>query len=261
MLPAAAAAQDWTMPWTDPRDRPARVDVSLSGGYAMPTDWTDRVVLGSTSSATGVFEQVLVPNLRVDAGPVVGAAVSYWKAKYGVRVNVARSAGSLVSAGAAIADVNTWSYDVRGAIGMLDYTPTRIAWPYFFIGLGGVTYDLSRTIAPPLSTFIERQPTTSLDRLAVILRGGREFLLQVDELDLETVPALSIGVGTDFRLPLGPGGVGVRVEVSDQISPSPLEIRLHELSGLGAGESSVPVDFDLVHNLRASAGLVIQFGR
>ena len=260
--PCAAGAQDWSLPWSDGRDRPGRVDLNLSGGYVMPTDWTDLVVLGTTSSATGVFEQVFVNDLRVEPGPVFGASLTYWKWKYGFRVNVARSDASLVSGGNHIADVNTWFYDVRGAIGLVDYKPTRLAWPYAFFGLGAITYDLSKTISPPLTTFIERQRTLAAERIVVIDRGGRQFLLQEDELGLDTVPAFNVGVGTDFRVPLGAGGVGVRFEVSDHVSPSPLSIKLHEIGGFGDVDvEPLPVRFGAVHHLRASAGLVLQFGR
>jgi hypothetical protein len=261
LLPGPAFAQDWNMPWSDPRDRPPRVDISLSGGYVMPTDWSDLVLLGSTSPATGILEQVLLRDLRVEPGPVFGASATYWRAKYGFRVSVARSEGSLVSAGDTLADVDSWFYDVRGAIGMLDYAPTRVAWPYFFIGFGAITYDLSQPISPPLTTFIEHRPSPPLQNPIIIDRGGRQFLLEVDELGLETVFAFSFGVGTDFRVPLAGGGVGIRLEVADHVAPSPVGIRLHDLGSFGQPASTVVIGSDAVHHLRASVGLVIQFGR
>jgi len=260
-LPGAAAAQDWSMPWSDPRDRPGRVDVSVSGGYVMPTDWSDLVVLGSTSAATGAFEQILLRDLRIEPAQVFGVSATYWKAKYGFRVNVARSDSSLVSGDDALVDVKTWFYDVRGAIGMMDYEPSRLAWPYFFVGLGAITYDLSHSIGPQLTTFVDRARTVPADKLVVIDRGGQQFLLEIDELGLETVPAFDIGVGTDFRIPTGPGGIGLRIEVSDHISQSPLGVRLHELAGIGEPSVPVRVGFGAVHHLRATAGLVLQFGR
>ena len=58
-LPGAALAQgDWNQPWSDPRDRPPRVDLSLSGGYDMASDWSSLTLLGTSSPATGVVEQV-----------------------------------------------------------------------------------------------------------------------------------------------------------------------------------------------------------
>lgn len=88
---------------------------------------------------------------------------------------------------------------------------------------GGVTYDLSRTISPPLLTFIERGPSRSSEArrdVVVIDDTGRQVLLAIDELNLETVFAVNFGAGTDFRIPLGPAGIGVRLE-SPTTSPSP----------------------------------------
>src|SRR5688572_22669090 len=47
LLPCAAAAQGWNQPWSDPRDRPPRIDLSVTAGMIAPTDWSDLVVLGS----------------------------------------------------------------------------------------------------------------------------------------------------------------------------------------------------------------------
>jgi hypothetical protein len=59
MLPAVAGGQDWKMPWSDERDRLPRVDLSVTAGFLAPTDWSDVVLLGSLSSASGVLEQML----------------------------------------------------------------------------------------------------------------------------------------------------------------------------------------------------------
>ena len=83
---------------------------------------------------------------------------------------------------------------------------------------------MDRTITPPLLTFIERagaRPQGNGDIL-ITEDGGRQFLLSVDELGSETVFAFNFGVGTDFRIPVGGGGVGVRLEVSDHVASSPL---------------------------------------
>src|SRR5688500_11467166 len=83
MVPAAAGAQDdWSQPWYDPRDRPPRVDLSVSVGLLAPTDWSDLVLLGSTSPVTGILEQVLVRDLRVEPDRVFEGTVTYWRAKY-----------------------------------------------------------------------------------------------------------------------------------------------------------------------------------
>jgi hypothetical protein len=277
LLPCSAAAQGWSQPWSDPRDRPPRIDLSVTAGMIAPTDWSDLVVLGSISPASGALEQVLVRDLRVEPESVFGAAVTYWRDRYGFRAHGAVSRSSIV-AGAPLeaavpleappgelraAGVDSWFYDVRGAIGLVEYSPARLALPYVFLGFGGITYDMDRTITPPLLTFIERasvRPQGNGDIL-VTEDGGREFLLSVDELGMETVFAFNFGVGTDFRIPLGGGGVGVRLELSDHVAPSPLGLRIRELGRSGGLSSGAAVKFGLVHHLRLAAGLVVQVGR
>jgi hypothetical protein len=245
--------------------------LSVSAGVLSPTDWSDLVVLGSISPATGALEQVLVRDLRVEPESVFGAAVTYWRDRYGFRVHGALSRSSVVSGPALdgrvgelrAASVDSWFYDVRGAVGLVDYTPTRLAWPYVFLGFGGITYDLDRTIAPPLLTFLERaatRPQGSGD-IIVVEDDGREFLLSVDEIGLETVYAFTFGVGTDFRIPVGGGGLGLRVEFSDHVSPSPLGLRIRELGRAGGLTSDDAVSFGVVHHLRLAAGVVVQIGR
>jgi hypothetical protein len=272
LLSSSAYAQGWSQPWDDPMDRPPRVDVSASMGFVMPSNWSNLVLLGSISSGTGVFEQVLARDLRVEPDKAFGAAVTYWRARYGFRVQTDFSR-SFLRIGAvplgqsqlSISDgqpesvrIKTWMYDMRGVIGLLEYEPGRLAWPYVFFGGGGITYDLARTVSPPL-TFITQGPSRTGAADIVITRDqGRQFVLSEDELGLKTVFAGNFGVGTDFRLPLGPAGVGVRLELSDRVAQSPLRLRITELGGF-AGEDRVR--FDLVHHLSATAGFVVQFGR
>jgi hypothetical protein len=269
-LSPPASAQDWTQPWADPQDRPPRVDISASFGFMTPTDWSDLVLLGTLSSASGVLEQVLVRDLRVEPHTDFGGALTYWRGRYGVRAQAGLSRSSLVIGGPPFdefptdeeslrIDIDTWSYDVRGAIGFLEYEPRRLVWPYAFFGLGGITYDLERTIRPPLLTFIEHPPAGPAPQR--IFDDSREFLLAVDEIGLETVFAFSLGLGTDFRIPLGPAGIGVRLEVSDQIAPSPVGLRIGELRRTQPLNTDTGVQFGLVHHLRASAGFVLQIGR
>jgi hypothetical protein len=274
VLPAPTAAQDWSQPWADPQDRPPRVDVSASLGFLAPTDWSDLVLLGSISSTSGVLEQVLVRDLRVKADKEFGAAVTYWQGRYGLRVRGAFSSSSVaiggplpsISAGiddVVSVDVDTWLYDVGGAIGFLEYAPQRWVWPYAFVGIGGVTYDLARRVSPPLLTFIERSRPGADGRREVVIvdEDSREFLLAIDELDTETVFALNFGVGTDFRIPLGPTGIGMRLELSDHVTTSPVGLRIGDLRRAHALTSDSGVEFALVHHFRASAGFVLQFGR
>jgi hypothetical protein len=274
LLPSVSAAQNWDEPWSDPRDRPTRLDLSVSAGMLAPTDWSDLVLLGTLSSATGVLEQVIVRDVRVDPSSLFGGAVTYWRDRYGFRVQAELSRSSLMIGGDSLdgqgsgpdfaaADVNSWLYDVRGAVGFLPYSPGRNVWPYAFLGFGGITYDVQPTLTPPLLTFVERGRTRpdGSGGIIIIDDDGREFLLAVDELALESEFAFSFGVGTDLRLPFGGGGVGLRLEVSDHMSGSPLSVRIRELGSSGGLGGDDVVEFGTVHHLRAAVGLVLQIGR
>jgi hypothetical protein len=274
LLSSSAFAQDWSQPWDDPMDRPPRVDLSASMGFVMPTNWSNLVLLGSISSGSGIFEQVLARDLRVEPDKAFGAAVTYWRARYGFRVQTdfsrsflrisgAPLGGSQLSIGDSQSEsvrIKTWLYDVRGVIGLLEYEPRRLAWPYVFFGMGGITYDLARTVSPPL-TILEHGVSGTGDAIVIIRDRGRQFVLSEDELGLKTVFSGNFGVGTDFRIPLGPGGLGVRLELSDRVAPSPLRLRIAELSPAGGFVGDDVVRFGLVHHLSATAGLVLQFGR
>jgi hypothetical protein len=259
LLPAWTSAQPLPQPWADPQDS-TRVDLSGSVSLLSPTDWSNLVLLGSISSA-GVIEQTLARELQVDAGKAYGGAVTYWEGRYGLRVQGGYSKSSLRISSAPIVGIKTWLYDVRGVIGALDYRTSRKVLPYGFVGFGGITYDLASTVSPPL-TFITQAPAVATGQTVIIVADrGRQFLLSEDELDVKTVFAVNVGVGTDFRLPLGPGGVALRVELSDHIAPSPLGLRINQLSGRGAFISDSGVRFGAVHHLSATAGVVVQIGR
>jgi hypothetical protein len=276
LLPSPVAAQQWGQPWADPDDRPARVDISASVGFLAPTDWSDLVLLGTISSATGVLEQVLVRDLRVNADEEFAGAVTYWRGRYGFRVQGGFSNSAVVIGGPLTdafgppstadvlsIDVDTYMYDIRGAIGFLEYSPQRWVLPYGFFGMGGITYDLAQRVSPPLLTFVERsrtRPDGSRD-VFIVEDDGREFLLAIDELGTETVFAFNFGVGADFRIPLGPAGVGLRLELSDHIASSPVGLRIADLRRSGLLASSTDASFGPVHHLRAAAGFVVQIGR
>jgi hypothetical protein len=275
LVSSSAFAQGWSQPWDDPMDRPPRVDVSGSMGFVMPSNWSNLVLLGSISSGAGIFEQVLARDLRVEPDRAFGAAVTYWRSRYGFRVQTDFSRSFLRIGGAplvgstpSIGDsqpeavrIKTWLYDMRGVIGLLEYEPRRLAWPYVFFGVGGITYDLARTVSPPL-TFIQQSPSlTGANTIVIIRDQGRQFVLSEDELGLKTVFAGNFGVGTDFRIPLGPGGLGVRLELSDRVARSPLHLRITELGSAGGFVGDDVVRFGLVHHLSATAGFVVQFGR
>jgi hypothetical protein len=267
-LPTDAAAQrDLFAPPLEPK----HVDVSGSVGFRLSTDWSDLVLLGSVSPVTGAFEQVLARDLIVVPGKAFDATVMYWEGRYGFRAHggysqsclaVGRHCGqipNLAGAPGSAVDVTIASYDIGGAIGLIDYKRDLWVWPYFFVGLGGITYDLSQNVDPPLGMFIERRRSASVDRQIVLARD-RTDVIAIDELGIETKLAFNFGIGTDFRVPLGPAGVGVRFEASDYVHASPLNLRVADVDAVNRGAGG-RIAFGPVHNLRASAGVVIQFGR
>lgn len=251
---------------------PKRVDLSGSGGFLLSTDWSDLVLLGAVSTVSGTLEQVLVRDLVVRPRPVFDAVVTYWEGQYGFRTHigfarscltVARTCGELTGPAGRVSsvDVTTWMYDIGGAIGLIDYRRDTWVWPYVFLGFGGVTYDLEQTVGPPL-TFIERSPPlVGGDRIIISRDDPDPLLITTDELNVETRFAVNLGVGTDVRIPVGPPSVGFRLEVSDHIHRSPIDIRVVQIDAFTRVRGDTRLDFGFVHNLRAAAGLVVQFGR
>lgn len=245
---------------------PRRVDVSGAGGFLLSSDWSDLVLLGSVSGATGAFEQVLARDLVVEPGPVFDTAVTYWEGRYGFRahggfarscLSTNRSCATGLGQAVGTVDVDTYIYDVGGAIGLVDYDRNRKVWPYVFMGMGAVTYDLEHGVGPPLDV-IERRPPAGGS--TVIIAEPSQSLIVIEELALETKFTWNFGVGTDFRVPLPGGSVGVRLEISDHVHDSPVKIETANLEGV-TPVRDVDADFGWVHNLRAAVGLVVQFGR
>jgi opacity protein-like surface antigen len=267
-VPAPAAAQ-WD-PFNPPRD-PKHVDVSGSAGMRLSTDWSDLILLGSVSPVTGAFEQVLARDLVFVPGPVFDATVMYWEGRYGFRAHggfsrrclaVGTRCGAIATLGGPTrgsVDVDASYYDVGGAVGLVDYRRNPWVWPYVFFGLGGVTYDVKQTVSPPLQMFIESRPPVS-PQITVATDRRAPLLISIDELGLETKFAVNFGLGTDFRIPLGAAGVGLRLELSDNVHESPLRIRIAEVNGRRGDDVAQP-NLRIVHNLRASAGVVLHFGR
>jgi len=266
-LPSKAAAQ-WD-PFNPPRD-PRHVDVSGSAGLRLSTDWSDLILFGTVSPATGVLEQVLARDLVFVPGPVFDGTVTYWEGRYGFRAHggfsrrclaVARRCGAIptldgVTQGSV--DVDASYYDVGGAIGLVEYHRNPWVWPYTFFGVGGVTYDIKQSVSPPLQMFIERRPPAT-PQVTITSDRSRPVLIAIDELGLETKFAFNFGIGTDFRVPLGAAGVGLRFELSDNVHESPLRIRVVDVNAFTDNDVVQP-NARFVHNLRASGGVVLHFG-
>ena len=267
-LSTSVLAQTLPEPWADPYDQPGRVDLSFSVGSFLPTDWSDLVVLGSMSPSTGVLEQVLVRDVQVNPDTEVDGAVTYWRGRYGFRIQAGLAKSSVTIGGPVLdapddmkIDMDTWSYDVRGVVGLVEYAPHRRLWPYGFFGLGGITYDLDRAIRPSLMTFIERPPVSGGPPTIIIQDDNDQLLLAVDQLKTESVFTVSYGIGTDIRIPVAGGGIGLRLELSDQVAQSPVGLRIGEIRHTRPLAADTGVEFGLVHHFRAAAGIVVQVGR
>src|SRR5438093_3115016 len=136
-LSSSVSAQNLPQPWADPEDRPPHVDVSASAGVLMPTNWSSLVLLGSISSASGILEQVLSRELRVQTDKAYSGAVTYWEGRYGFRVQADYSRSSLKISSAPLGapsgqsgtslkvPVKTWLYDARGVIAFVEHDQGR----------------------------------------------------------------------------------------------------------------------------------------
>src|SRR5262249_11483481 len=149
-------------------------------------------------------------DVHVKTDTEFAAAATYWRSRYGFRVHTAFSRSTLqvsdavvvgaASPAASASDINsvgidTWLYDIGGAIGFVEYSPGRSVWPYGFVGVGGITYNLKQTIPPPL-TFVGQAPSQPAvgRNTTVIVGDGRQFLLTTNALSQETVFEVNVGM-------------------------------------------------------------------
>lgn len=276
---APATAQQGDL-WEE-YEGPRRLEISVSGGVFLSTDWSNLVFLEAVGAVGQAQQQVLLRQLR--APPEFGgsASVTYWKGRYGFRVH-----GGFVSSCVTTGNgcngtstpeqttlerteigMNQWTYGVQGVIGLREFTPEQVFRPYLVFGAGGVTYDLDEPLSTVLPGPIERTEPTVIGNgdQTVVITDPSTFLFSMDEVGLATQFALNLGVGTDFRIPIGPGGLGLRLELSDNINQSPLTLRVaridggffsHEFDGI----DEIEFDRRSVHNWRLSAGLLFEFG-
>lgn len=275
-LPAAAQQRDLWIEYDGPR----RLEIAVGGGMYLSTDWSDLVFLESVSREGGVQRQVLLRELAMAPEFGANAAVTYWRGRYGFRVHAGFARSCLTNAsrcderaatgpnglGPVDIDMDAWSYGVQGVVGLIEHTQAQWFRPYLVVGAGGVTYDLER----PLSTLLPT-PITSTGPAQIGSGSTRlhvpddplTFLIASDEVGLETKFALNLGVGTDFRIPVGPGGVSLRLELADMISQSPVALRVVHVDGTPFRARSLDeVEFNgrTVHNWRLSAGIAFEFG-
>jgi hypothetical protein len=267
--------------WEDDEERPRRLDVSLSAGRLLSSDWSDLVVLGTLG---GVVERVLLRDLAFAPGAAVDLAITYWEGRYGFRVHagMARSCVAiggdcdLVPAflggpdGAALIpgdiDADAWLLDIGGAVSLLRPGRDRDFRPFVFFGLGGVAYDLDGAVRFLLPTFIELggEPgriALDPDGNIVVIADGAPFLVSVDEPGFEVMFTGVLGLGADVRIPVGDGSLGLRFELADHVTRSPLDVRLAGLVDdfhfSRRDVEDVRFDFGTVHNLRLNVGIVL----
>lgn len=282
--PAAAQADTTRFErlWQGDYDGPRRLELSVNGGYAWSTDWSNRVALQVFSPQGAVHQQVLLRNVSIAPGEGVGAAVTYWRGRHGFRVSAGYNQACLTTgsrctngdtptpggATLAIAEVpmDVWRYGVEGMIGLRSWEGSRFFRPYLLVGAGGVTYDPDGDALPFIPGDFETivQPGGTPNSV-VVTRNETMLLVSTSELGLEHVFGATIGVGMDLRLPVGPGGLGLRFEFADHITSSPFSVRVARLDSQGrryAGADGDDIVFrkDGIHNLRFTAGVTLELG-
>jgi hypothetical protein len=151
---------------------------------------------------------------------------------------------------------------VEGLIGLRNFEGSRLFRPYLLVGAGGITYDPDSNALPFIPGSFETviEPTDNANTV-VVRRGETMLLVSTSELGLEHVFGATIGVGMDLRIPLGTGGLGVRLEFADHITSSPFSVRVARLDGNGRRDGDDTVfRKDGIHNLRFTAGVSLELG-
>jgi hypothetical protein len=267
--------------WEDDEERPRRLDISLAAGRLLSSDWSDLVVLGTLG---GLVERVLVRDLAFAPGAAVDVAITYWEGRYGFRVHAGMARSCVAIGGNCDAvpvflggadgatlipgdiDAAAWLLDIGGAVSLVRPGYDRDFRPFVFFGLGGVAYDLDGAVRLLLPTFIELggEPgriALDPDGNVIVVAGGSPFLVSVAEPGFEVMFAGVLGIGADVRIPVGDGTVGLRFELADHVTRSPLDVRLagfvDDFHLSRRDVEDVRFDFGAVHNLRLNVGLVV----
>jgi hypothetical protein len=271
--PAAAQRDLWTE-----YDGPRRFELAAGASVFLSTDWSDLILLESLGP-DGTHRQVLLREFAM--APEFGghASVTYWKGRHGFRVHAGyvqsclatgdRCEGSRtpVQTGLPPTEIamDTYIYGVQGIVGLIEHSPGQWFRPYLIVGAGGVTYDLDQPLSVVLPGPLTSTGPVRVDRegeTLVFADDPGTFLLSMDEVSLETRVAVNLGIGTDFRIPVGPGGLTLRLELSDHINQTPLSLRLARLDDGLFDDGIDEVEFNgrAVHNWKVSAGLALEFG-
>ncbi|MFS8638132.1 MAG: hypothetical protein FWJ74_08590 [Gemmatimonadota bacterium] len=215
-------------------------------------------------------------DLTLDAGWIVGTQLEYWfgNGRFGIRANGAYTErpfdldggefffDGIIDDGIfffddaddlTFGDVNVWLIDGDLMIRILRPKRDRTWAPFVSLGAGVAIYNPaghSPVIIPPANAAIG-----DFDFVFVDLDDDDIFddvLLELGDGNRKTKFVTAFGLGTDI-LPgwrVGSIGLGIRLEVADHIAwDSPAE-------PLFGGD-----DFDPVHNVRFTAGILTTFGR
>lgn len=268
--------------WGLEYDGPRRLELAASAGYAFSTDWSDLVALHVSDPQGGLHRQVLLRSVSVAPGAGGAASVTYWKGRHGFRVTAGFMSSCLTTASRCNGDaappgdeaaltvaevpIDVWRYGIEGIVGLRSWAESRVWRPYAIIGVGGMAYDPEAGTLPIFpGTFETVVPPPNSPTTVVITNGTETFLLATDELGFENVLALTLGFGMDLRVPIGIGGLALRLELADQITRSPFRVRVSRLDSDGrraGGRDGAEVVFqsDVIHNFRATAGFALEFG-
>lgn len=273
--PSPAAAQRWISQDTLPLHQagPPRLDLWAGFGTSVSSEWSEHVVLETRDPFGARTTRLLLPEVAMAPGPTYGAAVTYWRVPLGVRLHAGLTRACLV-AGAArcddapdpetptafATDLDVWTLGVQGVIGLTEGRLGRVLRPYVLLGAAGVTLDPEEPVpAGVIPDGTTAPPTGSGD--IIIIGGTTDVVLTLDRLGFDARLAVELGGGLDLRLPLGPHGVGVRLELVDQLMTSPIGVTITRVDGgLRGGATQVRVERPLVHTLRATIGVVLDLG-
>jgi hypothetical protein len=281
-LPVAAQDRDLFQEYDGPR----RVEIAFGGGLFLTSAWSDQVFLESLSGIGVTNREQLLNGFSMAPAFGFTGSFTYWKGRYGFRVLAGYAHGCASTSsncddarihtvdGTRIFDIdmNQFTYGVQGIVGFSEYSRKQWFRPYGIVGFGGVTYDL----AQPLSTFLPGPVITTgpvhidHDNQIVVVSNATTLVFSTSAGGVTNRIALNLGIGADVRLPTGSDAVGLRFEMSDQITQSPQVLRLVSIGngfftpfGCTAQCDGIQeIDFNnrTVHNWRLSTALFMEFG-
>ena len=273
-LPVALRAQDYEDMFDNPYlGQPKSLSLEAFGGAYWSTPWNDLVLLGSVNSGNTV-EQVLLRQVQVQADRVYGGSVTYRRGRGGFRVEASYAESCLQLAGSCDPllqgsatqvplprriGVNTWTADVAAEVSLVPIKGGEAFRPFLLIGGGAVVYAPKGGAAQLLPQFLDITGGTSSTigtQVTVEFPGAGTVVADVRGIGMETMFSGVLGAGTDVRVPIGNGGVGLRLQAIDHITNSPMHVSI--LQGFTTPQPAT-FNFGSIQNIRVSAGVVVDF--